>query len=122
MQEVSMPSIRSSMVQLLKAAIDVRVGSLGCTIAAAAAVLVAVPGHGALSQTPGTIKIVVPNPPGAATDILARLLAEQVGRAGGPPMVVENRPGAGNAIGPEAVARAAPDGRTLLINANPFVI
>jgi tripartite-type tricarboxylate transporter receptor subunit TctC len=82
----------------------------------------AVLGHAAWSQTLSTIKIVVPNPPGAATDTLARVLAEQIGRAGGPTMVVENRPGAGNVIGSEAVARAAPDGRTLLINANPFVI
>jgi tripartite-type tricarboxylate transporter receptor subunit TctC len=69
-----------------------------------------------------TIKIVVPNPPGASTNILARLLAEQVGRATGETLVVENRPGAGNIVGSEAVARAAPDGKTLLINANPFVI
>jgi tripartite-type tricarboxylate transporter receptor subunit TctC len=53
---------------------------------------------------------------------LARLLAEQIGRAEGATLVVENRPGAGNIVGSEAVARAAPDGKTLLINANPFVI
>lgn len=81
----------------------------------------------ALSAQPGwsetkTIKIVVPNPPGASTDILARLLAEQIGRAEGATLVVENRPGAGNIVGSETVARAAPDGKTLLINANPFVI
>jgi tripartite-type tricarboxylate transporter receptor subunit TctC len=69
-----------------------------------------------------TIKIVVPNPPGASTDILARLLAEQIGRAEGATLVMENRPGAGNIVGSEAVARAVPDGKTLLINANPFVI
>src|SRR3974390_1577894 len=69
-----------------------------------------------------TIRIVVPNPPGASTDILARLLAEQIGRAQGATLVVENRPGAGNVIGSEFVSRSVPDGRTLLINANPFVI
>jgi tripartite-type tricarboxylate transporter receptor subunit TctC len=69
-----------------------------------------------------TTKIVVPNPPGASTDILARLLAEQIGRTEGSTMVVENRPGAGNVIGTESVSRAAADGNTLLINANPFVI
>jgi tripartite-type tricarboxylate transporter receptor subunit TctC len=69
-----------------------------------------------------TIKLVVPNPPGASTDILARLLAEQIGRAHGATLIVENRPGAGNIVGSEAVARAAPDGKTLLLNANPFVI
>ena len=69
-----------------------------------------------------TIKIVVPGTPGASSDILVRLLAEQIERASGATIVVENRPGAGNAIGSEAVARAAPDGNTLLINAPPFVI
>jgi tripartite-type tricarboxylate transporter receptor subunit TctC len=49
-------------------------------------------------------------------------LADEIGRTQGATVVVENRPGAGNVIGSEAVARAAPDGTTLLINANPFVI
>jgi tripartite-type tricarboxylate transporter receptor subunit TctC len=79
-------------------------------------------GHVAWPQAARTIKIVVPNPPGATTDILARLLAEQIGRAHAVTIVIENRPGAGNVIGSEAVSRAAPDGNTLLINANPFVI
>ena len=76
---------------------------------------------GAWSQTTGTIKIVVPFPAGGAVDTLARLLAEEVGRAG-PTMVIENRPGAGAVIGTEAVARAAADGSTLLMLANSFVI
>jgi tripartite-type tricarboxylate transporter receptor subunit TctC len=76
----------------------------------------------AWSEVTRTIKLVVPNPPGASTDILARLLADEIGRTQGATVVVENRPGAGNVIGSEAVARAAPDGTTLLINANPFVI
>src|SRR6516162_8509220 len=76
---------------------------------------------GAWSQTTGTIKIVVPFPAGGAVDTLARLLAEEVGRAG-PTMVIENRPGAGSVIGTEAVARAAADGSTLLMLANSFVI
>jgi tripartite-type tricarboxylate transporter receptor subunit TctC len=79
-------------------------------------------GHVAWPQAARTIKIVVPNPPGATTDILARLLAEQIGKAHAVTIVIENRPGAGNVIGSEAVSRATPDGNTLLINANPFVI
>jgi tripartite-type tricarboxylate transporter receptor subunit TctC len=79
-------------------------------------------GQSAWSQKTTTIKVVVPNPPGASTDILARLLAEQIGRSEGSTMIVENRPGAGNVIGSEVVSRAAPDGNTLLINANPFII
>jgi tripartite-type tricarboxylate transporter receptor subunit TctC len=85
-------------------------------------IALALSGHGGRSQTTGTIKIIVPGPPGASTDTVARLLGEQVGRAERLTIVVENRPGAGNVIGTEAASRAAPDGNTLLINANPFVI
>ena len=73
------------------------------------------------SQTTRTIKIVVPFPAGGSADILARLLAEQVGRTQPVSLVVENRPGADTIVGTEAAARSAPDGSTLLINANPFV-
>jgi tripartite-type tricarboxylate transporter receptor subunit TctC len=76
----------------------------------------------AWSQTARTLKIVVPYPPGGPADVLARLLGEQIGRERGPTIVVENRPGAGGRIGTEAVSRATPDGNTLLIVANPFVI
>lgn len=68
------------------------------------------------------IKIVVPVPAGSAGDIVARVLTEQVGRAQSQTIVVENRPGAGTTIGTEAVARAAPDGSTLLITAPYLVI
>ena len=77
-------------------------------------------GSAAQAETPSAIKIVVPLPPGGAGDILARLLGEQVSRKG-PTVVVENRPGAGSVIGTEAVAHAAPDGKTLLINA-PYLL
>jgi len=77
----------------------------------------------AWSQTTArTIKLVVPYPPGGTADIVARLLGEQIARASGPTVVVENRPGGGTAIGSEAVARAAADGNTLLINSPEFVI
>lgn len=69
-----------------------------------------------------TIKLVVPIPAGGAGDILARVLAEHIGRAKGPAMVVENRPGGSTVIGTEAVARATPDGSTLLIAGTGFVI
>ncbi len=68
------------------------------------------------------MKIVAPVPPGGTTDILARLLAEQIGRRQGLSVLVENRPGAGSVIGSEAVARAAPDGNTLLINTTGILI
>ena len=53
---------------------------------------------------------------------LTRLMGEQIGRAQGLAVVIENRPGAGTVIGTEAVARSAPDGTTLLITSPPFVI
>jgi tripartite-type tricarboxylate transporter receptor subunit TctC len=87
----------------------------------AVAILVTFSSHAAWPEASRTIKIVVPLPPGGAGDILARLLAEQVGRTQGPGVVIENRPGAGSIIGTEAVARAVPDGNTLLINA-PYLL
>jgi tripartite-type tricarboxylate transporter receptor subunit TctC len=75
--------------------------------------------HSARSQP--AFKIVVPFPPGGSADILARLLAEQIKRTAGSAVVVENRPGADTVIGTEAVSRAAPDGNTVLIVANPFL-
>lgn len=83
---------------------------------------VASPASPVWSQATATIKLVVPFTPGGGADALARLLAEQVGRAQGVTVVVENRPGAGTAIATEAVARAAPDGSTVLLIANSFVI
>jgi tripartite-type tricarboxylate transporter receptor subunit TctC len=78
--------------------------------------------HGAWSQTARTIKIVNPYPPGGTADIVARVLSEQIGRSQGVTMVIENRPGGGTVIGTEAVARAAPDGNTLLITSVVLVI
>src|SRR5262249_17638423 len=76
----------------------------------------------ARSQAPKTIKLIVPVPPGGPQDTLARLLAERVRQIDGPTIVVENRPGAANAIATEAVARATPDGSTLLLHASGFLI
>jgi tripartite-type tricarboxylate transporter receptor subunit TctC len=90
--------------------------------AAALLFLVTLADQGALSQAARTIKIVVPYPPAGGSDILARVLAEQIGRAQGLTLVVENRPGGGGVIGTEAVSRAAPDGNTLLINTASIVI
>jgi tripartite-type tricarboxylate transporter receptor subunit TctC len=60
------------------------------------------------------ISIVVPLGAGSASDIMARVVGEQVGRQLGQTVVVENRPGAGGTIGANAVAKAAPDGHTIL--------
>jgi tripartite-type tricarboxylate transporter receptor subunit TctC len=91
-------------------------------VAALGMLLVAWFADGASSQTAKTIRIIVPFAPGGAASVLARLVADQIGQARGPTTLVENRPGAGTAIGTEAVARAAPDGNTLLINNTALVI
>jgi len=61
------------------------------------------------------IRIVVPFPPGGSTDVIGRRIAEKFQSAMGQPALVENKPGAGGAVGAAEVARAAPDGHTLLI-------
>src|SRR5882672_6505625 len=77
---------------------------------------------GALAQSGKTVRLVVPVPPGASTDAVARLMAEAIGRAQGVTFVVENRPGASGMIGTEQVSRAAPDGTSLLMTANTYLI
>jgi tripartite-type tricarboxylate transporter receptor subunit TctC len=91
-------------------------------IALIAASLTALADQAAWPQTTPTVKIVVPYPPGSGPDILSRLMADEIGRAKGPTMLVENRPGGGTVIGTEAAARAAPDGGTILLVANSFII
>jgi tripartite-type tricarboxylate transporter receptor subunit TctC len=94
---------------------------LALLVAAAGCILLAAH-HQAGAQIARTIRIVVPYAPGGTADIVARLIADQTGRSGGPAMIVENRPGAGGAVGTETVARAKPDGSTLLVVSTPFLI
>jgi tripartite-type tricarboxylate transporter receptor subunit TctC len=89
---------------------------LALALAAACAILPA--GHAAAqADTFPTkpIRLIVPFPPGGGADLTARSLAQKMGDAMGQPIVVENRPGANGALGTEVVARAAPDGYTILL-------
>ena len=84
---------------------------------------IAVSVGGAAAQAPGrTITIVVPVTPASGPDILARTIGEELQRRWSQAVVVENKPGASTSIGTQFVARAAPDGQTLLLTATPFTI
>lgn len=79
----------------------------------------------ALAQSPEdfpgrSVRLVVPLTPGSAADILARRLAQKMNENWGQPFVVENRPGAGTTLGASMVAKAVPDGYTLLVNSAAF--
>jgi tripartite-type tricarboxylate transporter receptor subunit TctC len=95
------------------------IGSLSACLAIG---LLAISDHAAWSQTITAVRIIVPVTPGGANDFLARVLAEQIGRAQGTAITIENRTGAGGIIGAEAASHAAPDGSTLLIDSNSLLI
>jgi tripartite-type tricarboxylate transporter receptor subunit TctC len=77
--------------------------------------LLLLPAEGSAQNWPNRpIKLIVPTGPGAATDVMARLLADAVSRTIGQPMIVENLSGASGILAHQSVARAAPDGYTLL--------
>ena len=67
------------------------------------------------AQSGRPVRLVVPFTPGGTTDLLARALTAPIGAAFDAPVVIDNRPGAGGSLGAEIVARAAPDGHTLLM-------
>jgi tripartite-type tricarboxylate transporter receptor subunit TctC len=82
----------------------------------AAVLLAALLCAGALAQYPSRpIRVLVPNPPGGATDTLARVIGPKLTEALGQPVVVENRPGSNGNLSSEMTARSAPDGYTLLL-------
>src|SRR5207302_10143413 len=82
---------------------------------AAAATVLAMPAWSQDSYPSKPIVLVVPFPPGGVADIVARPAAEAMGRFLKQPVVIENKPGAGGGIGMGYVAKARPDGYTLLL-------
>ncbi len=76
----------------------------------------------AAPQSARVVKIVIPFAPGGGVDVVARIVAQEVGELHGPTMVVENRPGGGTVLAAEDVLRSTPDGGTILFNNNSTVV
>ena len=85
------------------------------TLAAGASLLAAPAVHAQAAYPNRTVRLIVPFTPAGTTDIAARILAERLTQRLGQQVVVENRPGAGGNVGSDAVAKAEPDGYTLLM-------
>src|SRR5258708_5909778 len=84
------------------------------TATAALALRLVVPAASAADSPTRPVTLVAAFPPGGASDVLARILGRKLEQVLGQPFVIDNRPGAGGNVAAEAVARAAPDGYTLL--------
>ena len=83
--------------------------------AGAATAVAALPEALAQAYPAKPIRLIIPFPPGGATDIFGRVLAQKLGELIGQSVVIENRPGAGGVIGSEMASKAAPDGYTILL-------
>ncbi len=94
--------------------------------AAAAGLLIAglftAPGHAADTYPERKVRVIVPFAAGGPTDVIARMVAEQLSAAWGQQLYVENMPGAGGNLGVETAARAAPDGYTIIVVSTGFII
>src|SRR5262249_16366342 len=97
-------------------------GAMSLCAAILAALGLAIVNPSVWVQAARTIRIVVSVPAGGAIDSLARILADEIARTSGQTIIIDSRPGGGGVIAAEAVARAAPDGNTLLINTNGMIV
>ena len=89
----------------------------------AVAGLVAIPIQASAQAWPTKpVTLVVPFPPGGTTDVLARALADKLGPALGQTVIVESKPGAGATLGADYVAKAKPDGYTLLVTVSTYAM
>ncbi len=91
---------------------------LACIAAAFAVTLPTAATAQATRYPTKSLRLVVPLPPAGSTDIVARLVAQKLNETWGQPVIVDNRPGAGTTMGSELVARAAPDGYTMLLTSS----
>jgi tripartite-type tricarboxylate transporter receptor subunit TctC len=81
------------------------------------------PGWAAAQSYPAKpVRIIVPFPAGGGTDLMARTMGDKIGAVLGQPFLVDNRSGAGGALGTELAAKAAPDGYTLLVNSSSALV
>jgi tripartite-type tricarboxylate transporter receptor subunit TctC len=100
-------------------------GKEGTVIQALVGCVLATLSSGIAAQQPypaKAVRIVVPTVPGGSTDHVARMVAEKLRESFGQPVIVDNRPGGNGIAGTEAVARAAPDGYTLLVQSGTHVV
>ncbi|MES2185641.1 MAG: tripartite tricarboxylate transporter substrate binding protein [Pseudomonadota bacterium] len=96
--------------------------ALACGLAGLAGLLAAPAARAQAAFPSKAIRIVVPVPPGGGSDAIARVLAERMTASLQQPVLVDNKPGGGTLIGSDLVAKSAPDGYTLLMINNAFVI
>lgn len=94
---------------------------LGCAVAFLLTALIAFPSH-AQTYPNRPIRVFVPFAAGGAVDVLARLIGQKLSENLGQPVVVENRAGAGGNLAPDAVAKSAPDGYSMLLTTNGLAI
>ena len=91
-------------------------------LAAVIACAVPLPVHAQGSYPEKPLRFVVPYPPGGGTDVIARIVQQKFAAALGQPVVIENKGGAGGSVGTEVVAKAAPDGYTVLFTLSSHTI